>query len=82
MFLECEAFNYNRRGVEEFRRFLDCKELINTFDIYGDYDKKELVGVIGLQDQRHICLFFVKKSHQKHGIGKKLFEEILKITTE
>lgn len=81
VFLECEAFNYNRRGVEEFRRFLDCKELINTFDIYGTYDKKELVGVIGLQDKQHICLFFVKKSHQKHGIGKKLFEEILKITT-
>ena len=35
VFLECEAFNYNRRGVEEFRRFLDCRELINEFDFYG-----------------------------------------------
>ncbi len=83
VFLECEAFNYNRRGVEEFRRFLDCRELINTFDIYGTYDaKKELVGVIGLQGGQHICLFFVKKSYQKTGIGKMLFEKILSLVKD
>lgn len=83
VFLECEAFNYNRKGVEEFRRFLDCRELINTFDIYGTYDdKKELVGVIGLQGGQHICFFFVKKSHQRNGIGRLLFEKILSIVKE
>lgn len=60
VFLESEAFNYNRKGVEEFRRFLDYRELISTLDIYGTYDKRELVGIIGLQEGQHICLFFVK----------------------
>lgn len=82
VFLESEAFNYNRKGVEEFRRFLDSRDLINTFDIYGTYDKRELVGVIGLQEGQHICLFFVKKSYQKHGIGRELFKKAISLTKE
>lgn len=82
VFLESEAFNYNRKGVEEFRRFLDYRELISTLDIYGTYDRRELVGIIGLQEGQHICLFFVKKSHQKHGIGRELFEKALEMTKE
>lgn len=82
VFLECEAFNYNRRGVEEFRRFLDCRELINEFDFYGTYDKRELIGVIAIQGGQHICLFFVKKSYQKHGIGRELFEKAISLTKE
>ena len=82
VFLESEAFNYNRKGVEEFRRFLDSRDLINTFDIYGTYDKRELVGVIGLQEGQHICLFFVKKSRQKHGIGRELFKKAISLTKE
>lgn len=82
VFSESEAFNYNRKGVEEFRKFLDYRDLINTFDIYGTYDKKELIGVIALQDGQHICFFFVKNSYQKRGLGRKLFEKVLKITKE
>lgn len=82
VFLESEAFNYNRKGVEEFRRFLDYKDLITTFDIYGTYDKRELVGMIGLQEGQHICFFSVKKSHQRHGIGRELFKKALEMTSE
>ena len=82
VFSESEAFNYKRKGVEEFRKFLDYRDLINTFDIYGTYDKKELIGVIALQDGQHICFFFVKNSYQKRGLGRKLFEKVLKITKE
>ena len=82
VFSESEAFNYNRKGVEEFRKFLDYRDLINTFDIYGTYNKKELIGVIALQDGQHICFFFVKNSYQKRGLGRKLFEKVLKITKE
>lgn len=82
VFLESEAFNYNRKGVEEFRRFLDCRELISTLDIYGTYDKRELVGVIGLQEGQHICFFFVKKVYQKCGIGRELFNKILSVSKE
>ncbi len=82
VFLESEAFNYNRSGVEEFRKFLDCRELINSFEIYGTYDRRELVGIIGLQDRQHICLFFVKKYYQRKGIGKELFQKILSLTKE
>lgn len=82
VFLESEAFGYNRNGVEEFRKFLDNKELFKIFDTYGAYENNELVGIISLQDQQHICLFFVKKEFQKKGIGRSLFQYILSQTTE
>lgn len=82
VFLECEAFNYNRTGVEEFRKFLDNRELFKIFETYGAYENNELVGVISLQDKQHICLFFIKKEYQKMGIGKKLLEFILKLSPE
>ncbi|STO31961.1 Dihydropteroate synthase [Fusobacterium necrogenes] len=82
VFLESEAFNYNRRGVEEFRKFLDCRELINRFDFYGTYDRRELIGVIAFQGGQHICFFFVKKPYQRHGIGRRLFNEVLNIVKE
>ena len=82
VFLESEAFNYNRRGVEEFRKFLDCRELIDRFDFYGTYDRRELIGVIAFQGGQHICFFFVKKPYQRHGIGRRLFNEVLNIVKE
>lgn len=81
-FLECEAFDYNRNGVEEFRRFLDNKNLFKIFETYGAYEKNELVGIISIQDQQHICLFFVKKDNQKTGVGKALFEYVMKKSKE
>lgn len=82
VFLECEAFGYNRNGVEEFRKFLDNKEIFKIFDTFGAYYKNELIGVVSLQDQQHICLFFIKKEFQKMGIGKELLDYILKKSLE
>lgn len=82
VFLEFEAFGYNREGVEEFRRFIDNRELMNTLEIYGAYVKKDLVGMIAIQGGQHICMFFVKKAYQNQGIGRELLKEILNLTSE
>ena len=78
VFLECEAFDYNRNGVEEFRKFIDNRQLFKIFETYGAYMKNELVGVISMQDEQHMCLFFVKREYQKMGVGTKLFEYVMK----
>lgn len=81
-FLDFEALNYNREGVEEFRRFLDNKKLIKTLEIYGAYLNEKLVGTIALHEEQHICMFFVKKSYQNRGIGKKLLKKVLETVEE
>lgn len=81
-FLDFEALNYNREGVEEFRKFLDNKKLISTFEIYGAYINKKLVGTIALHEKQHICMFFVKKLYQNKGIGKKLLKKVLETVEE
>ena len=78
VFLECEAFDYNRNGVEEFRKFIDNRQLFKIFETYGAYMKNELVGVISMQDEQHMCLFFVKREYQKMGVGRALFEYVMK----
>lgn len=77
VFLDFEAFGYERSGVEEFRIFLDCRELINTLEFYGAYEKDEIIGMIAVQDKQHICMFFVKRIKQRQGIGRALLEKVL-----
>lgn len=47
---------------------------------YGAYDNGELVGAIMAIEFEHSCMikyFMIKPSHQKQGIGRRLFETLL-----
>jgi len=78
VFSEFEAPYYTKKGIDEFYRSIHDKEYINTLNLYGAFDKENLIGVIAARNSgKHIALFFVKKEYQKQGIGKKLFETII-----
>ena len=48
-------------------------------EMFGAYDDEKLVGIIAGQDRlSHICLFFVDAKYQRLGIGRKLWEHILR----
>jgi len=38
-----------------------------------------ILGMIEVRNHNHVCLFFVDKKYLNIGIGKKLFNEILRI---
>lgn len=82
VFLEYEAFNYTNEGIQTFRNFIHNEEVINGFEIYGAYEKGCIIGIIATRNEgSHIALFFVDGKYHNQGIGRKLFERILKNST-
>lgn len=73
VFCQFEAPEYSGEGIREFRASLDDQERIRKMEFYGAFDGEELVGVLGMREPQHIGGFFVKASHHRRGIGKKLF---------
>lgn len=79
VFLEFEAPDYSPEGVETFKDFITPEKLAdgvknNGYKIYCCFDGNMPVGVIALRSLTHISLLFVKHSHHKRGIAKKLLE--------
>ena len=56
------------------------KEITKSFKVYGAFEDNILKGVIATDKRkRHINLFFVDKSSQAKGIGKKLMNIVKKL---
>ncbi len=83
VFLEFEAPDYTKDGIEEFRKTIEDIEWINARDFYGAYDEEnKLLGVIATKELTHIALFFVKGAYHKQGIGRKLYDKIKSLNKE
>lgn len=82
VFCEFEAPEYPEEGVQEFRGTLDNKSFISKMKFYGAYENDKLVGVLSMRSPQHISMFFVKASHHRRGIGRKLFERMRKDYSE
>jgi GNAT superfamily N-acetyltransferase len=76
VFLEFEAPNYTKEGIEEFKRSINDKEWVQKKKFYGYYDNNKLVGVIATNNINHISLLFVDGNYHKMGIGRKLYNYI------
>ena len=82
VFLEYEAPFYTDEGIDTFHKFIMNKEKMSTLTFYGMYDNEKIIGVIATRNKgNHITLFFVEGKYHKKGIGKKLFEKVLKNAT-
>ena len=77
--LEFEAPDYSEEGIQSFKDFIENRKIIRTLEFWGAYENQELKGVIATnENRRHICCFFVKARYQRQGIGRKLWEYLLK----
>ena len=78
VYIESKDESYSEKGIETFCNFVDNKEIIKSFKVYGAFEDNVLKGVIATdRRKRHINLFFVDKSSQAKGIGKKLMSIII-----
>lgn len=82
VFLEFEAPDYVDEGINTFHDFINNEESINGLKIYGAYEKGNLVGITATRNNgNHIALFFVHGKYHRQGIGRELFEAVLKNST-
>ena len=78
VYIESKDESYSEKGIETFCNFIDNKEITKSFKVYGAFEDNILKGVIATDKRkRHINLFFVDKSSQAKGIGKKLMSIII-----
>ena len=77
VYIESRDESYSEKGIETFCNFVDSKKITKSFKVYGAFEDSILKGAIATdRRKRHINLFFVDKSSQAKGIGKKLMNII------
>lgn len=82
VFMQYEAPEYSQQGINTFKSFINNKEFIDGLEIYGAFEEKEIIGVIATRNGgNHIALFFVDGNFHGQGIGRKLFETVIKEST-
>ncbi|MGN0485156.1 MAG: GNAT family N-acetyltransferase [Lachnospiraceae bacterium] len=75
VFLEYEAPDYEKEGVEEFYKSIHDETYVAELCIYAAFEKDEMVGVIATRSNGcHIALFFVDGQYHRQGIGRRLFQ--------
>ena len=79
VFMVFEAPEYPKEGIESFKASLSSKEYLEKFTFYGAFDGGKLVGTIATRLLgSHIALFFVDEGYQGKGVGRLLFDEVLR----
>ena len=81
VFVQDVAPSYTPEGVGEFQKFIQYENMMQKYQnkelfFFGAFERNVLVGMIAANKEGHICLFFVKKENQGHGIGRALFRAI------
>lgn len=76
-FLQFEAPEYSKKGIQSFRDFIEDPKLKRMFidgkyPAYGAFDGDRMVGMLGIRNESHISLLFVEDQYHKKGIGKAL----------
>ncbi|MGN0438556.1 MAG: GNAT family N-acetyltransferase, partial [Lachnospiraceae bacterium] len=78
VFLQFEAPEYSKEGIDFFRGSLDDEERNRKLKYYGAFEGKELIGTLCMREPQHIGGFFVNAKHQQKGVGRALFEAMRK----
>lgn len=82
VFLEFEVPDYKEEGIDAFHKFLHSKEVVNGLELFGAYENGKMLGVTATRNEGdHITLLFVDGKHHRQGIGRKLFEVVVKNST-
>lgn len=83
VFMQHEAPDYSKEGIETFQNsVINNNDYLNSITMYGAYEDSNIVGVIATRNSgNHIALFFVDGKYHRKGIGRKLFEVVLKNST-
>ena len=81
LFLNYDAPDYPREGIENFKEFVTDDVLKNMFHS-GEYQlfvavcEEKIIGIISLRDRNHISLLFVESEYHRQGVGAGLINTL------
>ncbi|MDO4489042.1 MAG: GNAT family N-acetyltransferase [Eubacteriales bacterium] len=79
VFCEYEAPNYPEDARQMFKNAIYDEKYLSMLSAYGAYEDNEPAGIIATREAgRHVALFFVAGKYHRQGIGRRLFEAMLK----
>ncbi|MDO4462354.1 MAG: GNAT family N-acetyltransferase [Bacteroidia bacterium] len=81
VFMEYEAPDYPREGVEEFKRAMNDKEYVGLLSFYVAKEGNDIVGMLATRKEgHHVALLFVEGKWHRRGVGKRLLEYMVRDT--
>ncbi|KAA9050586.1 GNAT family N-acetyltransferase [Bacteroides xylanisolvens] len=74
VYIQCGAEDFDEEGLNSFKSFISNEQLMNELVIYGAFEDKNLVGIMGTKNEgKHLSLFFIRNEYHRKGIGRQLF---------
>ena len=73
-----EVPDFPPEGVIEYKRIIDETEKLKNIIFYTAMENDTVIGVLGMRENNHIGYFYVSEKHHRRGIGKMLFNEMMK----
>lgn len=78
-FMKFEGEDYSAEGIRNFYDFITDEKLYQSF-LKGKYqmmvavEDGQVVGMASVRNRNHLSLLFVKDTHHRRGIGRKLLD--------
>lgn len=78
VFQEFEAPDYSQEGIDEFHSFISKVAPTADMQFWGAFHGERMVGMAATRVPQHLSLFFVDKEFHRQGVGRSLFEALLR----
>lgn len=87
VFSQFEAPDYSAKGVQEFQAYIAFDAVkqrihLQELTLWGDFQEKKIVGVIGIRPVAHISLLFVEAAWHRQGVARKLYRTVRELVGE
>lgn len=79
IFNQYEAPEYTAEGIQSFRDFIEDPKLEKLFlsgqyYTFGAFSGEKLIGIVGIRNENHVSLLFVKSEYHCQGVGRALLK--------
>jgi len=78
VFSEFEVPEFPPEGGSEYKRIIEETRQKKNISFYGAISNGKIVGVLGMRENNHIGYFYVDKNYHRRGIGRSLFERMMR----
>ena len=61
VYIQCGAEDFDEEGLNSFKSFISNEQLMNELVIYGAFEDKNLVGIMGTKNEGKLITLFINR---------------------